>query len=155
MRRFLALAFCILARGCLNTRPEELGVWSEFVPYNDVRSYLAALAALDADLYLAVRPDSVDDNLWVLIDKAKRLDVSVRPCLQLPRRGVWLNEHNVAEFADSARYSLAQAHERGQSIDWLVFDLEPEFAYAQAGARRRAGPRRAHPAQSFGRTPPT
>ncbi len=129
------LALVVLLVGCvscLNEPPTELGVWSEFLPPAEVEAHVPALSQFGAELYLAVRPDDVNEELWTLLRAADAAGVAVRPWLQLPEYGVWLNERNISEFRDFARRYLDSAAENNVSIDWLIFDLEPGFAYAEA-----------------------
>jgi len=125
----LALGSCI---GCLNEPPGELAVWSEFLPYGEVREHLDALAEFSAELYLRVRPDDLGEKLWTLLGDAEARGVPVRLWLQLPEQGVWLNEGNIAEFGEFAELLLTEAEANDVDVDWLIFDLEPGLAYAQA-----------------------
>jgi hypothetical protein len=118
--------------GCLYTPPDELAVWSEFLAYDQVQGQLETLAAHSAALYLRVRPEDLGGPLWELLASAQAQNVEVRLWLQLPAEGTWLNERNMAAGGELARTLLAQAQANGFTIEWLIFDLEPEFAYAQA-----------------------
>lgn len=126
----LFLALGIFA-GCVNESPSELAVWSEFLPYEQVHEQLDTLSASSCDLYLRVRPADLGEGLWTLLEGADARGVEVRLWLQLPDEGTWLNEHNVALFGEFALLVLDRAHANGLNIDWLIFDLEPELAYAE------------------------
>lgn len=131
----LITALCVLAActGCFNETPAELAVWSEFLPLDELREHVPTLAEFETGLYLAVRPDDVEgDALWTFLKDAWAADVPVRLWLQLPEQGVWLNEENVTEHAAFARRLVELADEHEAPIEWLIFDLEPDFAYAEA-----------------------
>jgi hypothetical protein len=118
--------------GCLYEPPAELGVWSEFLPPAEVGAHVPVLAQFDAELYLAVRPEDLNDELWALLRETAAAGVAVRPWLQLPEHGVWLNEWNISEFSEFARQFLDGVVENDLAIDWLIFDLEPGLVYAEA-----------------------
>jgi hypothetical protein len=109
----------------------SLAVWSEFLSPNDVRREVPVLAEYDADLYLAVRPDDLGDDLAELMRDAAASGVIVRPWLQLPGDGIWLNEENARAFADFTWSFLAWARDSDAPVEWIIFDLEPSYDYAQ------------------------
>jgi hypothetical protein len=132
-RSLLALvALLVNCLGCLNEPPAELGVWSEFLAPAEVRTHIPTLSQFDAELHLAVRPQDLNDELWALLREAAAAGVGVRPWLQLPEHGVWLNEQNISEFGEFARRFLLRAADNDIAVDWLIFDLEPGLAYAEA-----------------------
>lgn len=127
------LASLTATTGCVNEPPTELGVWSEFLPYEEVNGHLGTLAEFDVDLYLAVRPTDLDsDEFWNSVEAAKTAGVPVRHWLQLPEQGVWLNEQSIAAFSEFALELLVAAGDHDIPVNWIVFDLEPDFAYAEA-----------------------
>lgn len=130
--RFAAtIAFALLA-ACTAKPPSHLAVWSETLAYPQIAAELPTLAEFNADLYLAVRPDALDDSLWSLLRAAADHGVAVRPWLLMPDEGVWLNENNITAFADFAHRFLDQAAAAGVPIDWLIFDIEPPFDLAES-----------------------
>jgi hypothetical protein len=127
----IVVAICAAVGGCINSPPAEVGVWSEFLPYADVQTELTTLAAYDADLYVAVTPDTLGDALWELCNAARAAGVDVRLWLQLPAQGVWLNEENIGDFVRFTGTVLDAAVTAGVPVEWLIFDLEPALAYAE------------------------
>jgi hypothetical protein len=124
-----ALVLCLV--GCYNEPPENLAVWSEFLPFAEVQAHLPTLARFGADLYVAVRPDDLGDELAMLFAQAGAAGVEVRAWLQLPESGVWVNEGSAADFADFAAEFLDFAAANGIKVEWIVFDLEPPFELAE------------------------
>ncbi len=130
--RFAAtIAFGLLA-ACTAKPPAHLAVWSETLAYPQIAAELPTLAEFNADLYLAIRPIDLNDSLWSLLRAASDHGVAVRPWLLMPDEGVWLNENNIAAFADFAHHFLDQAAAAGVPIDWLIFDIEPPFDLAES-----------------------
>jgi hypothetical protein len=129
---FCSLTLLMPCAGCLNEAPAELGVWSEFLPLGEVRTQVPALVEFGADLYLAVRPDDLNDDFWRRLADLQAAGVDVRLWPQLPEQGVWLNEENIAAFAGFCRQLLERAARHDVPVGWLIFDLEPAFAYAEA-----------------------
>lgn len=127
----IVVAICAAVGGCINSPPAEVGVWSEFLPYGEVQAELATLVAYDADLYVAVTPDTLGDALWELCNAARAAGVDVRLWLQLPAQGVWLNEENIGDFVRFTGTVLDAAVTAGVPVEWLIFDLEPALAYAE------------------------
>ncbi len=123
----------LLVAGCFVTPPPtHLAVWSEFLPYEQVRRQLPTLAAHDAAVYVAVTPDRLGPTFWELCRQADLAGVELRPWLQLPDDGTWLNERNISAFAAFADALLEQAETESIRLSWLIFDLEPDFATARA-----------------------
>ncbi|UCG32475.1 MAG: hypothetical protein JSU68_12510 [Phycisphaerales bacterium] len=125
------LSMLALPSGCYNEPAEELGVWSEFLALDVVRTHWAALDRFGADLYLAVGPEELNESLRVFLTDARVAGIEVRPWLQLRDEGIWTNEQNAAAFADYAREFLLWAEENGVPVEWIIIDLEPSLAYAQ------------------------
>ncbi|MCZ6682816.1 MAG: hypothetical protein O7B26_06500 [Planctomycetota bacterium] len=121
--------------GCFNDPVEQLAVWSEFLTLDEVREHLPVLAEHGADLYLAVRPDDLNDALRAFLVDAESAGVAVRPWLQLPEMGIWLNEDNAAEFRAFSGLFLDWADANGIAVEWLIYDIEPAFDYAVALAQ--------------------
>ena len=126
-----SIALSGAAMGCWNDPVGSLAVWSEFLPVAEVRDHLPTLARYEADLYLAVRADDLDDELAAFLTDARAAGVAVRPWLQLPDAGVWVNEDNAEAFAAFALAFLEWAATHGVLVEWLIFDLEPSFSYAE------------------------
>jgi hypothetical protein len=117
--------------GCFSEPVEHVAVWSEFLSLSEVRDHLPVLAQFDADLYLAVQPDDLSGELVAFLGDARAAGVEVRPWLQLPGAGIWMNEDNAQAFADFTQTFLDWAGANGVPVEWLIFDLEPSFEYAQ------------------------
>ena len=115
----------IFVPGCYNPPPDRISVWSEFLPFDDVRPLLPALAGGRADLYLAICPDDLNDGLVSLLNDAETAGVAVRPWLQLPEMGVWLNEDNVTAFRDFANAFLDWANAEGLAVWSFVCQTPP------------------------------
>lgn len=120
-----------LSAGCQNQPPPEIAVWSEFLPPALVMPHIETLAAKNATLYIAVRPDELNDELADLIRQANAAGVAVHPWLQLPDMGIWVNEFSAAAFAVFAFEYLDWADARGLTPHWLIFDLEPPFELSE------------------------
>ena len=131
VRPSLLLSILFATVGCYNEPVEDLAVWSEFLPLEDVHDHLPTLAAHDASLYLAIAPEMVDEELRAFLVDAEAQGVEVRPWLQLPEMGIWLNEDNVDAFAAFALDYLAWASTNAVRPDYMIFDLEPSFDYAE------------------------
>ena len=121
----------LAATGCFNDPVSELAVWSEFLPPQEVSGQLPALARFEADLYLAVQPDDLGEDLLALLREAKTQNVGVRLWPQLPDLGVWINETNAVEFGVYVFELLEWMAANDVSVDWIIFDLEPSFEYAE------------------------
>lgn len=121
-----------LTTGCQRQPPPELAVWSEFLPPSEVAPHLPELAAHRATLYLAIRPDSLGDDLADLIREARTSGVDVQAWLQLPEMGIWVNEQSAAAFARFAFDYLAWADGQRITPQWIIFDLEPPLSLADA-----------------------
>jgi hypothetical protein len=134
----VALLLIIVGPGCVREPADELAVWREFLPYADVGKQLETLSNYAVDLYLRVRPDDVGAPLWDLLETSASRGVRLRLWLQMPEVGTWLNERNVAEFGGFANELLDRAADNGIAIEWLIFDMEPDFAYAEALRRAAA-----------------
>ena len=130
----LAIAFAAmtltLATGCQNEPAGTRAVWSERLPFDAVREQLPTLAERGAALYLAVRPDDIGPDLRQLVLDANSAGVEVRPWLQLPDVGLWLNEGNAVAFRIYASAYADWAEQNGIKPGWLIFDLEPAFEFA-------------------------
>jgi hypothetical protein len=124
------LGVLLLASGCQDDPTGSRAVWSERVPLEDVRDHIATLARHNAELYLAVRPEDLGGELRELIRDANSSGVAVRPWLQLPDTGLWLNERNAVAFRDFASAYADWAEQNGVPTEWVVFDLEPSFDFA-------------------------
>ncbi|MFH1745784.1 MAG: hypothetical protein ABIG44_01940 [Planctomycetota bacterium] len=130
-RLVLILLALLSAGGCLNEPPTELGIWSEFLPLDDIRPHIPVLAEHEAELYLAVSPADINADLWDFLRAAQSENLTVFLWLQLPEEGTWLNEDNIKAFTDYARAVLEAAADAGLTLEWLIFDLEPSWGYAQ------------------------
>jgi hypothetical protein len=73
----------------------------------------------------------MSEEWWSLLQVAEAAGVPLRVWLQIPDRGIWLNESNVADFASFANDLLDFAQQRGISVPWLNFDLEPDLDLAE------------------------
>jgi hypothetical protein len=121
----------LVAIGCFNDPVSELAVWSEFLPPQEVSGQLPALARFEADLYLAVQPNALGGDLLTLLREAEAQGVGVRLWPQLPELGIWVNETNAVEFGVFAFELLEWAAANDVSVEWIIFDLEPSFEYAE------------------------
>ncbi len=130
-RRLLLVSVVLGLVACVNSPPGEVGVWSEFLPADEVQDSLETLAAYDADLYLAVEPATIDASLWALCAEARAAGVGVRLWPQLPERGIWLNEQNIADFAAFTETLIDAAAHEEIAIEWIILDIEPALAYAE------------------------
>ncbi|HUW82870.1 MAG TPA: hypothetical protein VMZ31_08745 [Phycisphaerae bacterium] len=130
-RPIVLLIVALAATGCFNDPVSELAVWSEFLPPQEVSGQLPALARFEADLYLAVQPDELGEDLLVLLREAETQGVGVRLWPQLPDLGIWVNETNAVEFGVYVFELLEWAAANDVSIEWIIFDLEPSLEYAE------------------------
>lgn len=142
-RAFLALAIPLVTLaatqvGCYNAPPDKLAVWSEFLPTGEIRPALSALAERRCELYLAVHPQMLDGELVAFVQDAHDAGVNVRLWLQLPDDGIWLNDTNATAMADFANETLDWIDANSLPVDWLIFDVEPSYDYAEALANRLA-----------------
>jgi len=122
----------VFLAGCYNEPVENLAVWSEFLPLTEVRGHLDTLARFGADLYLAVRPDDLNDELRGFVSDARAAGVNVRYWLQLPDNGIWVNETNAGAFVEFTSRLFAWAEGNGAPVEWVIFDMEPSIEYVQA-----------------------
>ncbi|MCA9255790.1 MAG: hypothetical protein KDA33_09140 [Phycisphaerales bacterium] len=127
----MASSLVAMMAGCWNPPADHVGVWSEFLPLDDVCAELPSLASRDFELYLAITPAMLDDPLARILRDAEVAGVPVRLWLELPDDGVWLNETNVAAFDAFSRTTLDWIDANGVDVDWLIFDIEPAFSYAE------------------------
>lgn len=125
------LSMPAIMSGCYNEPAEELGVWSEFLALDVVRTHWDTLGRFGADLYMAIGPEDLDDSLRAFLTDAKAAGIEVRPWLQLRDQGIWTNEENAAAFANYARELLDWVEENDVPVEWFVIDLEPSLAYAE------------------------
>ena len=121
----------LAATGCCNDPVSELAVWSEFLPPQEVSAQLPVLAQFEADLYLAVQPDDLGEDLLALLREAETQNVGVRLWPQLPDLGIWVNETNAVEFGIFVFELLEWTAANDVSVEWIIFDLEPSFEYAE------------------------
>ena len=130
-RLIVPLVVGLAAIGCFNDPVSELAVWSEFLPPQEVRGQLPALARFEADLYLAVQPDDLGEGLLALLREAETQNVGVRLWPQVPDLGIWVNETNAVEFGVFVFELLEWVAANDVTVEWIIFDLEPSFEYAE------------------------
>jgi hypothetical protein len=109
------------------TQPPKIAVWSEFLPYSEVRGYLPDLQRRDIALHVAVRePFDKMEGFAELWTEAQRLGVEIRPWLLLPEAdGYWFNKWNTAASQRCVEHFLSWMGERGLPVQWVTLDLEP------------------------------
>jgi hypothetical protein len=105
----------------------RLALWSEFVPYQQVESYLPQLAAEGISLNVAFHFDQPDfDGFAQLYKQAAKNRVEVRPWLLLRKDdGYWFNSHNIKLGRDSVQEFITEMGGRGVKPNWIIFDVEP------------------------------
>lgn len=130
--RTLAMTAMLSQAACYNSPPEHVGVWSEFLPLDQVRGELPALAVRHCELYLAVNPMTLNDDMAAFVAEANSAGVPVRLWLQIPSEGIWLNDENADAFADFTNTTLDWIDAHELPVNWLIFDIEPAYEYAEA-----------------------
>lgn len=104
-----------------------LAVWSEFIPYADVKATLPQLKTQRLALFLAVPASKVlDESLYELLSEARTQGVEVRPWLLLsPSDGYWANKWNYEAVRRHTRNFLSALDAHQVSVSWLILDVEP------------------------------
>jgi hypothetical protein len=110
-----------------------VGVYSEFLAYEEVDAALPELARRGTDLNVAVPSDRIDDPaLADLLRAAEERRVPVRLWLVLSRDdGYWPNEGNAELFRSEVQRLLARLSADRLRADAVVYDLEPALAYSE------------------------
>lgn len=103
------------------------GIWSEFLPYEQVQAFLPQLKAYQAELYLAIHSDYSDSNALIqLFHSAKELQIPIYPWILLSDEdGYWSNALNVDKVIEHIQSFVAWAEKEGLIFNWLIIDMEP------------------------------
>ncbi len=115
------------ARGPIGTASAQLALWSEFVPFEQVRAQLPIFEAQGLSLNLAIRDGEWErPELEALWREAGARGVEIRAWLLLSREeGYWPNKWNAPRFEALVRRFLARMDDKHLPVFWLIFDLEP------------------------------
>lgn len=104
-----------------------LSIWSEFIPYSEIKAGLPELKKHNLSLNLAFHEDT--DSITELADVLKTagtLGVKVRPWILLSKgNGYWFNKWNAEVASTSTLRIVKELKEAGAPVDGIIFDLEP------------------------------
>jgi hypothetical protein len=111
----------------LPSRRHRRALWSEFVPFGELRSpaLLRALASRDIALRVAVMPDSVGEVAALRrACAAAGVELGVWPLLS-DAEGRWASCDNARRFAEHSRAVARAATASGPKLEAIALDLEP------------------------------
>jgi len=129
--RLVASFIMVWCSACYQPPIGNLAVWSEFLPLAEVAPSVPALAERGVDLYLAVAPADINDELVTFLTNANADGLNVTLWLQLPDNGIWLNETNATAFRSFTTDVLDWADANEITLQMLIYDIEPAFEYAE------------------------
>jgi hypothetical protein len=106
------------------------GLWSEFLEPEEVIAQIPDLKRHAIGLYQNIPSvDIGDPGFASLFEEAAGSGLEVRAWLTLPEEdGYWPNEKNVDLFHAEALRLAEWIRSSGWSIEWIVVDMEPDFA---------------------------
>ena len=105
----------------------DVGVYSEFLPYDEVAMHLPALARTQTELYLAMPSAEVGgEALEGVLREAKAQHVPVRAWLLLDDAdGYWPGEDNLAAYDALVERFWAWNEAEDLGVEWITVDMEP------------------------------